>query len=306
MSAKYICYRWAVDIKNFTPSLTQLLAACRYIQPEERTRLAKFHFIDDFLSSLVGRLLMRKFISTVTNIKYNEVKFKRDVRGKPFLENSQPDLPNISFNVSHHGGMIVLAGLFLDIDVQQQQQNEQLKPSLIENFGVGIDVMKIEYTGGKTLSEFFRIMTRNFSPSEWRYINRTQHTENDRLKAFIRHWCLKESFVKNLGVGLSLGLEKICFSIQSDDLDTNKIVTNTTLRLDDVPAGSWFFEEQMLDPEYCVAIAYKDCKPSELGKFTFFSFDELLFEDDECGTSPTASIEYCRKVLALERKQTRS
>lgn len=304
MSAKYMCYRWSVDIKNFTPSLTQLSTACRYIQPEESTRLAKFHFIDDFLTSLVGRLLMRKFVSTVTNIKYTDVKFDRDVRGKPFLANSNPDLPKISFNVSHHGTMIVLAGVLLDsrqtdnnVDAQQQQQ---------EDFGVGIDVMKIEYTGGKTLSEFFRIMTRNFSASEWRYINRTQHTEYDRLKAFIRHWCLKESFVKNLGVGLSVELEKISFSIHTDDLAPNKIVTNTELSVDNVPASCWFFEEQMLDEEYCVAIAYKDCIPSELEKFTFFSFDELLFEGGESGLSMSANVEYCRKVLALDRKKTRS
>lgn len=309
MTAKYLCSRWAVDLKNFTPSLNQLKIAYSFIQPEERKRLAKFHFYDDFVSSLVGRLLMRKFVSETTNIRYNEIIFDRDVRGKPYLKNSDPDLPRLSFNVSHHGTMVVLAGVTLKVeDDSQQQQQQQTTSTACDNFGVGIDVMKIEYTGGKSLSEFFRIMTSHFSTDEWRYINRTHHTEYDRLKAFIRHWCLKESFVKNLGVGLTVELEKISFGIQMDDLDSSKIVTSTTLSLDDVPAKYWLFEEQMLGDEYCVAIAYRDCVPSDESNFRFLNFDELLVSTDDVGASretPECE-EYCRRALQLERKKIRS
>ncbi|XP_055840614.1 L-aminoadipate-semialdehyde dehydrogenase-phosphopantetheinyl transferase [Episyrphus balteatus] len=314
MSAKHLCFRWAVDLRSFTPSLTQLTSACLLVQPEEKTRLIKFHFIDDFLSSLVGRLLMRKFVSETTNIKHNDIIFDRDVRGKPYLKNSKPDSPQISFNVSHHGSMVVLAGVVVNVhqqttdDDSQQQNTPSLTTATTTDFGVGIDVMKIEYTGGKTLSEFFRIMTRNFSASEWRYINRTHHTtEQAKLKAFIRNWCLKESFVKNIGVGISIDLQKISFAIQSDDLDTDNIVTSTKLSIDDVPATMWLFEEHMLDKEHCVAIAFRNCIPSEEGEFKFFNFDELLVGGVDKGAPAMEECkEYCRNVLKKERKQIRS
>lgn len=310
MTAKYLCSRWAVDLKNFTPSLAQLKAAYNFIQPEERTRLAKFHFIDDFLSSLVGRLLMRKFVSETTNIRYNEIIFDRDVRGKPYLKNSDPDLPKLSFNVSHHGTKVVLAGVVVKVDYDNDDSQQKQVVSAKDDFGVGIDVMKIEYSGGKTLSEFFRVMTKNFSADEWRFINRTQHSDYERLKAFIRHWCLKESFVKNTGVGITVELRNISFGIQTDDLNANKIITDTTLCLDNVPCRGWLFEEQILNDEYCVAIAYRNCKPSNEGTFKFFTFDELLASTTAGGSDSHVETpeceEYCRRILQLERKQIRS
>jgi phosphopantetheinyl transferase len=57
------------------------------------------------------------------------------------------DDPSILFNVSHQGDLAVLAGA----------------TGCLPGHSLGVDVMKFEYSGGKTLSEFFRIMTRNFS-----------------------------------------------------------------------------------------------------------------------------------------------
>jgi hypothetical protein len=57
------------------------------------------------------------------------------------------DDPSILFNVSHQGDLAVLAGV----------------TGCLPGHSLGVDVMKFEYSGGKTLSEFFRIMTRNFS-----------------------------------------------------------------------------------------------------------------------------------------------
>jgi phosphopantetheinyl transferase len=57
------------------------------------------------------------------------------------------DDPTILFNVSHQGDLAVLAGV----------------TGCLPGHLLGVDVMKFEYCGGKTLSEFFRIMARNFS-----------------------------------------------------------------------------------------------------------------------------------------------
>ncbi|XP_004525575.1 L-aminoadipate-semialdehyde dehydrogenase-phosphopantetheinyl transferase [Ceratitis capitata] len=295
----YKCTRWAVDISSWTPTLTQLAQAVAVIQPEERVRLMKFFFIDDFLSSLVGRLLMRKFISTNTNIRYENVHITRDVRGKPYLQHADGNCNNqLCFNVSHQGKYIVLAGITTD------RNNEEIssKTSGEEQVGVGVDVMKIEYSGGRGLAEFFRIMQRKFSDTEWRYIRRPHHNEADQVKAFIRHWCLKEAYVKELGVGITVDLQKISFTVdRTHELEMSTTpLTGTTLCCNDKPMPEWYFEEHLLHPKYCAAIAFKNFKP-ELGKFENLEIEELLMATEAAKSAEV--IEYCRTVLGKERKK---
>jgi len=76
---------------------------------------------------------------------------ERDERGKPiYLDN-----PSLLFNVSHQGDFAVLAGV----------------SGCLPGQSLGVDVMKFEYSGGKTINEFFRIMTRNFSHQVRLFIN---------------------------------------------------------------------------------------------------------------------------------------
>lgn len=292
MKNKLQTTRWAVDLSTWpSPTMSQLTQAVAAIQPEERIRLMKFYFINDFLSSLVGRLLMRKFVSQSCNLPYAEIKFARDSRGKPYWQQSEPAImdessrkPNISFNVSHHGRYVILAGA---VDSENS----------VNNFGIGCDVMKLEYSGGKDLKEFFRIMQRKFAESEWRYIRQPHFNQHQQIKAFMRHWCLKESYVKELGVGITVDLEKIIFSV-----DRNKDLTmesqplcSTTLNCNGIPMNEWLFEEHMLNPKYCAAIAFRNFQPNAVEKFQVLQIDELLqaspLQDDP------EIIDYCRQAL---------
>ena len=68
---------------------------------------------------------MRKAVEEQLQIPYNEIKFERTEKGKPFLRNEiETALPNFSFNVSHQGQFAVLA-------TEPEWQ-------------VGIDVMRVE------------------------------------------------------------------------------------------------------------------------------------------------------------------
>lgn len=154
---------------NFTkwnPSEADMLLCSACIQPEEKERLTRFVFKKDLKSSLIGLLMMRKFVSEALNKKYNEIKFTRDEKGKPVLEDCQFN-GQLSFNVSHQGNYTVFAG-------------EQ------DNVLLGVDVMKFDYSGGKSVSEFFRIMARQFSPQEWINI-KAAGDERKQIRMFCRY-----------------------------------------------------------------------------------------------------------------------
>lgn len=207
-------------------------------------------FRDDFDGSIIGRLLMRKFARDTTKIPYEQLQFARDSRGKPHLLplHDQRSTSNyVDFNVSHHGSYAVLAGCCLSSDNHKSQQLSTT---------IGVDVMKIEYTGGKSLNEFFRIMQRSFTVNEWKYI-RNNTDELGQTEAFMRHWCLKESYVKNVGVGICMDLQKIDFMIKAKKLSKNHTVTDTAVQVNGKLLTNWIFEESLID-EHCVAVAVEN------------------------------------------------
>lgn len=287
--------RWAFDLRTWSPTLTQLAQAVAAVQAEERARLIKFYFINDFLSSLVGRLLMRKYVSQCTQLPYHEVKFARDARGKPYWVKGVEDhvdepLQQLSFNVSHQGNYVILAGV------------QSIGTAGNKDVGIGCDVMKLEYSGGKDLKEFFRIMHRKFSDSEWRHITQPCFNQQQQLKAFMRHWCLKEAYVKELGVGITVDLQKIAFSVDTSRELTSETppLTGTTLQCNDEPMYNWHFEEHMLHPKYCAAIAFRNYKPETVENFTILKIEELLRPCDEA--EHVEIIDYCRDVLKKQIK----
>ncbi|KAK9299062.1 hypothetical protein QLX08_007807 [Tetragonisca angustula] len=225
--------RWAFNWKEWNPSEKDFTYAISCVQLEEKERLSRFVFRKDVRASLVGRLMMRKFVNDYGHIPYSGILFARDTNNKPILKNISL---NLSFNVSHQGNYTVLAGE-------------------TKNMNLGIDVMKLEYTGGKQLPEFFRIMNRNFSPSEWKEI-KIFPNELDQISMFCRHWALKESYVKAIGRGITIDLESISFKTNSK-LVENSITTDTALYINDVKQN-WLFEETLLNPQHCVAVALQE------------------------------------------------
>lgn len=291
--------RWAFDLKAWRCTLDDLQLATACVQPEEKERLAAFVYLDDFKASLIGRLLMRRFIKAcLPELDYNAIHFDRDSRGKPFYEPSHTDKSTqINFNVSHHERYAIIAGSVL--------QN----PDRIITQNVGVDLMNTKYSGGKPLQEFFRIMQRTFTPNEWKFI-RAQSTEQQQAAAFMRNWCLKESYVKNIGVGVTIDLRSIDFRINTKHLNQENIIRNTVAAVDGQLLNDWIFEESMLDDEHCVGVSVKD--PSR--DYLELSENELLFEiidfktliQDAAKIRPLLTIdtEYCQKILAKELKKT--
>ncbi|XP_062983901.1 L-aminoadipate-semialdehyde dehydrogenase-phosphopantetheinyl transferase [Elgaria multicarinata webbii] len=260
--------RWAFSCSAWVPCREDWLLAMRLVQPEEKERIEQFVFGRDAKAAMSGRLLIRKLIAEKLKIPWNEIQLQRTSKGKPFLANElSSSHSSFSFNVSHQGNYAVLAA---EPDCQ-----------------VGIDVMKTSLPGSGSIPDFFRIMKRQFTEQEWRII-RSMNNEWLQLDMFHRHWALKESFIKAIGVGIGFDLQRIEFNVSPVQLEVGKTYNETILLLDGEEEKEWTFEETRLDDSHHVAVALG--QPGEFGQkhagalstrvirtpFTVLTFDDLV------------------------------
>ncbi len=119
----------------------------------------------------------------------------RSPKGRPYFTGGGGQ--DWDFNVSHQGSFVVLAA-------ERDDRRSDGAP-----LQVGVDVMKLT-SPQEDLNRFFRLMRRQFTSAEWEQIRR----EEEQLKTFYRHWCLKESFVKADGRGLNWELQRLSFQVR--------------------------------------------------------------------------------------------
>uniref|UniRef100_A0A8C0F3K8 L-aminoadipate-semialdehyde dehydrogenase-phosphopantetheinyl transferase n=1 Tax=Bubo bubo TaxID=30461 RepID=A0A8C0F3K8_BUBBB len=215
-----------------------------------------------------GRLLIRKLIAEKLYIPWNEIHLQRTSKGKPFLANNIFSIySNYNFNVSHQGDYAVLAA----------------EPEL----QVGIDIMKTNLPGNASIPNFFRIMERQFTETEWCVI-KSMSNEWMQLDMFHRHWALKESFLKAIGVGIGFNLQRIEFNVSPLQLEVGKVYKETKMLLDGDKEEEWIFEETLLDDHHHVAVAlgkqegfaqkHSDVCSMERNQpqFTLLTFEDLV------------------------------
>jgi 4'-phosphopantetheinyl transferase len=168
-------------------------------------------------------------------------------------------------NISHQGDFCVLAG--------------DSRPK------VGIDVMRLEYSGGRSLEDFFDLMKRQFSRTEWTFIRTSGGEDRDKLRRFMRLWCLKESYVKAEGVGIGFDLQRISFDCPTTPLTVGTMVCDSRVSVDGQCLKEWRFEETLLDQDHCVAIAFQTDPQSEV-VITPKPLQEISFEELMAGAVP--------------------
>ncbi|XP_078258631.1 L-aminoadipate-semialdehyde dehydrogenase-phosphopantetheinyl transferase [Rhinoraja longicauda] len=237
--------RWAFGYGSWRPHCSEWLLAARCVQDEERERIGRFIFAKDAKAAMSGRLMIRKLIAEKMKISWNEIQLKRTIKGKPFLAIPVLNIiPNFNFNISHQGDYTVLAA----------------EPIL----QVGVDIMKTDFPGSTSVAEFFRIMKRQFTDHEWNTIH-TAGDEWEKLDMFYRHWALKESFIKAVGVGVGFDLQRIEFHVSPLHLQEGHVQKETIMFLDGEQEENWAFEETMLDDRHHVAVALG--KQDTIGKY---------------------------------------
>lgn len=249
--------RWVFNALKWEPTEQEFLKASSCLQIEEKNRIGKFLHKKDVKASLAGRLMIRKFIHETTGLPYDSIEISRDINNKPYFNIKNYAVP-VSFNVSHQGFYAVLVG---EVGIKT----------------VGVDVMKLEYKGGKPLDHYFHIMKKNFTDTEWKKIENS--SDNHKINLFCRNWALKESYLKAIGKGLTVNLRSLCFKINSE-LQENVYTTDTNLYINN-QKQNWVFQETLIDSLHCVAIAleretYNDKQLSNSPLFQELSPADLL------------------------------
>jgi 4'-phosphopantetheinyl transferase len=156
------------------------------------------------------------------------VRFERGAYGKPAL--ASPWIASrLHFSTSHSGefGLVAVAiDRVLGVDI------ERMRP----------------------LSDFEDLSRNYFASSENEALRRLPEAE--RLAAFYRGWVRKESILKALGTGLSLGLDQVVVSLESDAARLLAIHGNPQ------SAAAWRLEDLRPAPGFAAALARPaaDCR----------------------------------------------
>lgn len=252
---KYV--KWYVNLTKWKPTREEWLKITASIGEDELIKINRFVFKEDSTSSLIGQALIRKFLSQAIGKPSNEIKLTRTAHGRPVISELYRQSLGLSwprvldFNVSHSGSYCVLVGL---------SSNNECDPSMT----VGVDVTKIvSKASEEELSRFLDLMSRRqFLPQEWEAVT-TATSDRQKCINFTRLWCLKESFIKSNGLGLSFGLGRICFELGerwryniNTDILKNNILSDTMVSIDNKKSLDWYFQETALDDEHLIAIGY--------------------------------------------------
>ncbi|CAG8487345.1 232_t:CDS:2, partial [Paraglomus brasilianum] len=255
---------WAVNIITWKPTDEEFDDALSTISAYEKERICRLRIKEQAKASLIGRLLLLYLFNNIYNIQWEAIKFERTKANKPILASVSPDLGvQADFNVSHHGDWVVLVAS--------------------ENCRVGVDVMKIEEPYGENIETFLESLQDQFSKTEWDVISAPNYPML-KLHRFYRYWCLKESYIKAIGVGLAISLKTLDFHIDKNEGHEygacNHVKTKTQLFVRGTFMAEWHFRELYLDESHCIAVAYEtdnDCiNHGEFDSVTIFNIKDVL------------------------------
>ncbi|XP_059628444.1 uncharacterized protein LOC132271166 [Cornus florida] len=184
--------RWLVDISEWNPSPQDFFFAISFLPPHEHSSITRFVKLEDRKRALVSKLLQYALVHEVLGIPLEEIVIKRTAEGKPYLEcdNVNLEFPNFNFNASHHGDYVAIAS----------------EPVCL----VGLDIVSHFIPERETIQEYIQNFSSYFSSLEWNNIINAD-TCDGMLNEFYRYWCLKEAFVKAMGIGVGYRLDHVVF-----------------------------------------------------------------------------------------------
>ncbi|KAI5061223.1 hypothetical protein GOP47_0023728 [Adiantum capillus-veneris] len=139
--------------------------------------------------------------------------------------------PNLNFNVSHHGHYVALASETLCL--------------------VGLDVMVADADEHETPEEYIKNFRSCFTSLEWNNIISVGPDPNSLLDQFHRYWCLKESYIKAIGIGLGFDLQRAEFFFS----DGNVWSDTACLRLGGIERTDWCFHLSHLNNGHWICVA---------------------------------------------------
>jgi 4'-phosphopantetheinyl transferase len=198
------------------------VANCRTIlSSDERARADRFHFEKDRTAYTVARAGLKSLLAKYLSVPPTEIRFEYSSHGKPFLAEAE-NPPGISFNISHSGGLALLA-----FAIGRQ---------------VGVDVERIRPDFGT-----LEIAERFFSESEVQAL--LAQPADQQSVCFFNCWTRKEAYIKAIGEGLSCPLDRFDVTLTLDE-PARLLAT----RVPSQDAANWRMHNLEVGPGYRAAV----------------------------------------------------
>jgi 4'-phosphopantetheinyl transferase len=191
----------------------------RLLLPAERTRFDGYHADADRLMFLLGRAMARTLVGEAIGVAPTAWRWREGPHGRPEID--APATP-VRFNIAHSSGVVACA--------------------LAHGRDVGVDVEDLERAAFDV-----RLVRRCCSPLEAADV---EARPADRWPArFLRYWTLKEAYLKARGLGISVHLPDISFSL---DDTTPRVGFLGSLADSDT---RWAFQLQQPTARHLLAVA---------------------------------------------------
>jgi len=171
---------WIVDLSVAEQTLQR---AQTVLSEDELQRSRRFRFPVDCRRFVMARANLRRILASYLHVAAQTLVFDYSEYGKPTLSRPQSQM---RFNVSRSGERALIActqGREVGVDIEKERQDIEID-DLAKRFFTALENAKLQ-----------------------------AFPLPDRYQAFLRCWTCKEAFVKAVGRGLSLGLDKFDVSL---------------------------------------------------------------------------------------------
>lgn len=208
-----------------------LAPAGEWLDEIERARLEALRAESDRRLYLAAHGLLRQALGELGSVGPAEWRFRADARGRPQI--SFPANTGLNFSLTHTGGLVAVA--------------------IARDGEVGVDA---EWLGRRQFmrpeSDLAALAERYFAPAEQAEVMAGAGEERNR--AFLRIWTLKEAYLKARGLGLTLPLREFAFETSG-----GRIALRAEPELEAAPEA-WTFAQHWPTEAHCLAVAVRFSK----------------------------------------------
>lgn len=210
---------WCARTDGIWRSEAQHARALAWLQPAERQRHDRYRRDADREMFLLGRVMARTLVGHALGLPAAEWPWRDGLRGRPEIDLADCQ---VSFNLAHSGGLVACA--------------------LANGRAVGVDVEDRERPPVDRA-----LVSRCCAPEEQADV--FGHGEPGWQDRFLAYWTLKEAYLKARGLGISVELTDVRFSIAGDDI---RLTLGPSLTGADT---DWAFALTNVDDRHYVAAA---------------------------------------------------
>jgi len=177
-------------------AIAERMAVLQVLSNEERQRAERFVRPGLRGRYIYTRATLRKLLAERLNSQPELLAFEQTEEGRPYLSQAQPSISKdrgLDFNVSHSGDLALIV-------IGSAQ------------YRFGIDIEQV-----KEMRDLDQMASRVLTPHEFATLNPldeltddlTDHQSSAKLARFFRYWTCKEAYLKALGTGLQIDMQRI-------------------------------------------------------------------------------------------------